>query len=136
MKCHRVAPRRLSDTCERNADRWPGLSRQSLPGRFQGRVSERNLDCGDPERRFAVRPGNGSVSTFNGGEPGVSLAGEASTGSLGVDYTGGAKTVGIMLSRSTGEGEHLFGGQEGRISARLAGLDPGYRQELWQGHSF
>ena len=76
------------------------------------------------------------MSTFNGSEPGVSLAGEASTGSLGVDYTGGAKSVGILLSRSTGEGEHLFGGQEGRISARLAGLDPGYRQELWQGHSF
>ena len=78
--------------------------------------------------------GRGMVTSFDGRDGSLSLDGEVVSGMLGIDWRGGERSGGLMLSRSRGEGDYrssATGGaasDDGRISATLTGLYP------WLGH--
>lgn len=91
----------------------------------------------DPDGNSLSIWGSGSVSRFQGSDREVSLEGDAATGLIGADYTSGSTTIGLLFSRSTGDGTYGSEASSGEVSASLTGVYPYFhadaadRMSLW-----
>ena len=82
--------------------------------------------------------GRGAVTSFDGREGEVTLDGEVTTLMLGTDWSWGQwhggearrSTAGLLLSRSTGDGDYAGAEDAGEVDATLSGVFP------WVGHRF
>ena len=91
----------------------------------------------DPDGNSLSIWGSGSVSRFQGSDRGVSLEGDAATGLIGADYTSGSTTIGLLFSRSTGDGTYGPETSSGEVAASMTGVYPYFhadavdRMSLW-----
>ncbi len=67
--------------------------------------------------------GRGAFSSFDGQADDLMLDGDVRTGMLGVDWTTGGSSFGLLLAHSRGKGDYS-GAALGRIETRLSGLYP------------
>ena len=81
------------------------------------------LTGGTPSAGTMSAWGRGVVSRFDGREDNLTLDGEVGNLLLGVDWTRGHATAGLMLSHAQGRGGYR-GASAGRIEATLTGLYP------------
>ena len=97
-----------------------------------GTVSERELLTGSSfalaggtrGTGFYTLWGRGAATQFDGREGGLSLDGEVASGMLGADWTRGAATAGLVVSRSRGEGSYRGDAGGGAIGSSLTGVFP------------
>ena len=81
--------------------------------------------------------GRGAVARFDGREDDLQLDGEVVSALFGADWTGGPGTVGLMVSRTMGEGGYRGPEAEGTVETTMTGLFPygryaaGDRVTLW-----
>ena len=81
--------------------------------------------------------GRGAVARFDGREDDLQLDGEVVSALFGADWTGGPGTVGLMVSRTMGEGGFRGPEAEGTVETTMTGLFPygryaaGDRVTLW-----
>ena len=66
----------------------------------------------------------GTVGRFDGREGAVSIDGEVVSGMLGVDWTRGRGTAGLVVARSHGEGGYRSEAGGGEVSSTLTGVYP------------
>ena len=65
-----------------------------------------------------------SVSQFSSAGPGLSLSGEAATGSLGMDYEGGRLLAGFAMTHSLGEGTARGAGRSYALGSAVTTMLP------------
>ncbi len=106
----------------------PGL--QTVTGRDLLTRSSFSLAGGTEQEGTYALWGRGAVTRFDGREGGLSLDGEVTSGMLGADWTQGAVTAGLVVSRSLGEGGYSGESGNGRLTASLTGLWPWGRYGL------
>ena len=71
-----------------------------------------------------------SVSQFSSAGPGLSLSGEAATGSMGMDYEGGRLLAGFAMTHSLGEGTAQGAGRTYALGSAVTTLLPYARYAL------
>ena len=107
-----------------------GLDAQAMTGRDLLTRSSFSLAGGTQQEGTYALWGRGAVTRFDGREGGLSLDGEVTSGMLGADWTRGAVTAGLVVSRSLGEGGYSGESGNGRLTASLTGLYPWGRYGL------
>ncbi len=81
------------------------------------------------QRGYATLWGRGAVTRFEGREGSLSVDGEIASAMVGADWARDDWTVGLIVSRSLGEG-HYAGNSEGRVESTLTGFYPWGRLAL------
>ena len=109
-------------------ERAPGL--RTVTGRDLLTRSSFSLAGGTEQAGTYALWGRGAATRFDGREGGLSLDGEVTSGMLGADWSQGAVTAGLVVSRSLGEGGYSGESGNGRLTASLTGLYPWGRYGL------
>ena len=78
---------------------------------------------------YATLWGRGAVTRFDGREGNLTLDGKVASAMVGVDWAREDWTVGLIVSRSLGEGRYA-GNSEGRVESTLTGFYPWGRLAL------
>ena len=68
--------------------------------------------------------GRAARSSFEGAEGALTLKGDVTTATLGMDYERGSWLAGVALSRSSGEGSYEKMGMKGEVESGLTGVYP------------
>ena len=105
-------------------DRMHGLSARTATGRELLTGSSFALAGRAQGTGFYTLWGRGAATHFDGREGGLSLDGEVTSGMLGADWTRGAITAGLVVSRSRGEGSYRGEAGGGAITSSLTGAFP------------
>ena len=94
-------------------------------------ASAENMDSG---ARWSLW-GRGTRSSFNGEEDALTLEGDVTTATLGVDFERRNWIIGVALSRSAGDGSYKAGGScsvmcAGDVESALTGIYPYVRYQM------
>ena len=106
----------------------PTSERELLPGTSFSLTAETGGEG------FVSIWGGGAVTRFAGREDDVSVDGEVASGMLGVDWSRGDWTAGLVVSHSRGDGGYRGAGV-GAMASTLTGVWPWTRYELGKRHS-
>ena len=87
------------------------------------------VTAGTGQHGYATLWGRGAVTRFDGREGNLSLDGEVASAMVGADWAREDWTVGLIVSRSVGEGRYA-GNSEGRVESTLTGFYPWGRLAL------
>ena len=88
------------------------------------------LTMGQEDGLSAALWGRGAVMRFDGRDGDLLLDGEVSTGMLGVDYSRGAVTGGLLVSLNRGQGDYQSPTGDGELDSLLVGVYPYARVEI------
>ena len=89
-----------------------------------------SLALGTAESGIGALWGRGAVTRFDGREGEFALDGEVASQMLGLDYTRGRGTLGVVLSHSRGSGGYRSSAGGGEVESTLTGAYPWGRFEL------
>ncbi len=116
----------------------PGIDEENASGFASRAVTSHDLLAGSsfaftggtPESGVGTLWGRGAVSRFHGREGAVSLDGDVASALVGLDWTRGRTTAGLVVSHSRGDGGFGSPADAGTVESTLTGLYPWGRYAL------